>query len=496
MEYPDCLSTYECSSPIKPEESAVYTPLVELSIFGNKVLLTGNQSSPDVGNHAAITSFQYGTSSGTGGCGVKVEITDEGGLLYKEIVQGLNKDITKVLSMTTGAMGFTAEFGWMITTCDGVSRRETNMSFACEQGGGPVHLLPMNIETIFQDGVVKFILEANDLFVRSFDARLEENLGDERNKMPLKDALRETFTQKDPKFASVEFKNKDGGEDFEFKNSDGADGKGPKAVHTVDQESNVACARKWLNNTRTTNDLGVLIVYNPCTAGIVFQEDPNTDECCVGNIGTYIVNGGNESPVLSFNPSVKWPLGANAGDGGAAAGSSSGVYNKKAEEEDGVQNTGAQSSPTEEQNERNYRTPDEITEKKIDNFTANSAATKPYEMVSPITAELKIIGNPKMVSPIFLTGKWVSIIVIDPYYITEGGGGCEWLSQPTCNPILSNKRWMILGADHQITSGSYVTTLKLTLPTPNVNIPGGTEFGGAGCGTEIPTDSEPNPPQK
>ena len=115
-------------------------------------------------------------------------------------------------------------------------------------------------------------------------------------------------------------------------------------------------------------------------------------------------------------------------------------------------------------------------------------------MVSPIEAELKIIGNPKFVNPIFLTGRWVSVVVVDPYYFEGGAAGCEWISQPDCNPILSNKKWMILGVDHQITAGSYVTTFKLVLYTPNINIPGGTPYGG--CGTEVPPESNPTEPKK
>ena len=109
-------------------------------------------------------------------------------------------------------------------------------------------------------------------------------------------------------------------------------------------------------------------------------------------------------------------------------------------------------------------------------------------MLPAIKGELKIIGDPTFNNPVFLTGKWVSIVVIDPYYIAGmdagGAASCEWLSKPNCNSVLSNKRWMILGADHQIQSGSYVTTLNVQLLTPNINIPADSDLGGDGCGTE------------
>ena len=39
-------------------------------------------------------------------------------------------------------------------------------------------------------------------------------------------------------------------------------------------------------------------------------------------------------------------------------------------------------------------------------------------------------------------------------------------STSICNELLTNKGWWILGADHQIREGRYVTTIKLALPAP------------------------------
>lgn len=508
----DCLSSYQCGKINKtvdvdlkkPGENgaAVYTPFVEITFRGNNKFLTvGNHSSPSFNHKAMITSWQYGTSTGTGGCGMKVEITDEGGYLYNQVVQGLNKDITKALSsVNTGVKGCECRFGWIVKDCSGtVSIIDNTTSTPCEEGGGRISFLPLNVETNFEGGVIKFVLEATDLFVRSLDARLQEPFGDDANKMDLKTALRTLFKERDPKFSDVKFFKKDGTPGLEFKSDNIKDGY--KATLQAEQETNVSCARKWLNDTRSKEDRGILIIYDPCNNEVIIHEDPSDENCCNKNIGTYIVNGGNESPVLSFNPSIKWPIGVNAGSGGTPSGSAtgaSGTDTNKADEQRPIpfkaQNTGVQTSPNIQGNQNLYRNPEDQPIKTRDNMTVHNRASKVYEQVDAVSAELKIMGDPRYVQPVFLTGKWVSLVVIDPYYLDEGGDGCEWISNPTCNAILSNKKWMIMGLDHQITSGSFVTTFKLQLLTPNVNWPGGDTF--SGCGTEPLLESEPTPPAK
>lgn len=502
-----CLSSYQCGGVKKTVDvdlskpgiygAAVYTPFIEITFRGTEqFLVVGNHSSPPFNHKAMITSWQYGTSTGTGGCGMKVEITDEGGYLYNQIVQGLNKDLTKVLSPTTGAGGCFCRFGWIVKNCDGSTDTIHNEQFSCQEGGGTLSFLPMNVETNFEGGVIKFVLEATDLFVRSFDARLQEQFGDDANKMPIKDALREVFTQRDPKFNNVRYFNKEGQEGLEFKSENMEDGY--KSTHQAEQESNVSCARKWLNSTRSKDDKGCLIIYDPCNNDVIIHEDPNSEKCCDKSIGTFVVNGGNKSPVISFNPSIKWPIGVNAGSGGTPSGSATGASDYKSSEDkptpSRIQDTGVQTSPNIQGDQNLWRNPEDQPLKTRDNMTVHNKATKVYEQVEAIEAELKVMGDPRWVQPVFLTGKWLSLVVIDPYYLAEDGNGCEWISNPTCNAILSNKKWMIMGVDHQITSGSFVTTFKIQLLTPNVNYPGGAPFGG--CGTEVPEESEPTPPRK
>ena len=498
----ECLSKYDCDVGLKraPEE-AVYTPYCALWVAGKEIVLrTGNESAPSTNHHTLIKSFEYGCQAGTGGCGVKFEIIDEGGVLYKQLVQGLNKDISFTLSAVTGVNSCEVEFGWIVVGCNGEWRKITNKDL-----GSPLFFLPKNVETTFEGGLIKFTFEATDLFTRSADTRLENNSAGDDDKIHLKQAIQKLFRNKDPEFEQVRFENQFGDSeegDFEFEgNKDG-----PRGTWKTSQESQIECARKWLNQVKTKEKKGCLIMYDPGKKGAVVKEKPDDTGCCGdNNLGTYIVNGGNNSPVISFNPSFKWNLGANSSSGGISGAGASGRQDVKAvekeEEEEGkkIQNTGTETGPTNDQSKNEWEDPSVQTENSESSYQANLEAAKPFEVLPNITAELRIIGDPTFNNPVFLTGKWISIIVIDPYYIAGGeldNTSCEWMSKPTCNPILSNKKWMIIGANHQIQSGSYVTTLKVSLATPNIDIYASDTLGGNECGTEKAQESVGNEPRE
>ena len=78
----------------------------------------------------------------------------------------------------------------------------------------------------------------------------------------------------------------------------------------------------------------------------------------------------------------------------------------------------------------------------------------------------------------------LSLIVINPFHLKTQNlvlrdVGCpEWLAQPACNPVFSNKNWQIQGVNHQIKGGSYITILKLMLAAPNVELSRDSTLGG------------------
>lgn len=498
MSIQDCLSTYGCELQDRPKEGAVYTPYVKVIVGGETLLLSGNASAPidEQKHHAMITSFQYGAQAGTGGCGCIIEVVDEGGVMYTKIWRALSKDITKTAE---DAMKCQVIFGWIIKNCDGTEESVTNLDANDfpDGGGGPIHLIPRKMNASFDGGLVKFTLECVDTFAaRSTESRLESNIGTEDGKVGMRAAQEEMFTEKDPSTTKVDFIDKTGRGPLKFR---GDPDQGYFSVNNMDQESNVSCGRKWMNNTLSQENNGILLMYDPRFACTSFYEDPRAYlECCgQGHLGTYVVNGGNNSTVISFSPSTDWNFGANTGTGGVGSGGGS-ADNVKQKESDGIVQTGTQSQHLADGNQWHFSHPPDHASDSSFVYQQHNDATKDYEgMIAPVSAELKIIGNPTWVNPLFLTSHWISIVVINPYYIkgdTSTGDKCEWLAESNCNPILSNKKWLIQGIDHQITSGSYFTTLKVHLATPGVDIPAGEPLGGVGCGTETIPDikTEPN----
>lgn len=477
-----CLSTYSCSSPAAPENEAILAPFVEL-IFGggSQILTVGNQSSPPV-NRAAISSLEYGFHQG-GGYGLKVEIIDEAGTLSRQIFQALNKSMTTTLEDSKKCY---CKFGWIKKSCNGQTTVITNESI----NGRRLYFMPTELKTQISNGVYKHMFKAADMGGRYSEQRQVTNFGDESNKMPLKQALRQLFTERDPKVAKVIFRNKDGTGEFQFKPSDGG-ADGPKAVWTADQQNSLATARKWISSLTTKDDRGILILLDNTGPGVVFQEDPSEKKCCLNSVGTFVVNGGNCSNVISFSPELTWILGTNPGGGAATPGASSGTNNDFIKPADNIQKTGSQTSVSIQQNEWMWRTPSEHAIKSAKAEAAHAEATTPYEIKAGIEAELKIQGNPSFSDPIEMTGKSCAIIVINPFYI-QSKDNCQWLTTSACNPILSNKNWQILGVNHQINSGTYVTTLKVILPQPNSNIDASDPLGGCG-GTETTNASAAEP---
>jgi hypothetical protein len=242
-----------------------------------------------------------------------------------------------------------------------------------------------------------------------------------------------------------------------------------------------AAARTWLSSVSTENDRGILICYDPDTSSIIFQEDKTETQCCGQNIATYIVNGGNCSPVLEFNPTIKWPLGFVPGGGATTGGNASGANDAYVEPTIDVQNAGTQTGPAIQQHEWMWRHPDSLSTGASEGNAAHMEANKNVEHLPGFSAELKIHGDPGYADPIYMMAKTISIIVINPFHINDQ---CTWITKPNCNAIMSNKKYRIQGVSHQITGGSFVTTLKVFLEQPNKDIDASDALGGNGCGTE------------
>jgi hypothetical protein len=498
----DCISEYSCQASaglFTPEEGAVYTPFVQLT-FDTKsgipqIITVGNQSSPDM-NYAAIKSFEYGFEVAGPGIGFKMEIVDTGGIMYKSLIEALNKTISTTLEDMNRC---SCKFGWIIANCDGTTRVISNEDYM-----GKLLFLPIHVKTKFESGVVKISVEGSGHVPRWAAMRLTENFGTQFDKMPLKQAITKLLTETDPKVKAVKFMLADGrdvsgsNEQF-FSNSDGGPN-GPRSRWLTNQQNALGVIRNWLHNITTVNDYGILICYDPTGPFVVLQEDPNIKACCNGNLGTFIVNGGNCSPVLSFNPEIEWTKSTGPGNGAATGGAATGSGKKVNSElnktrqtncgKEDEENTGIQSGPTIQESDWMWALPKDMPKKSANGHAAHTMANSPYSVLGGCDAELKLFGRPDLSDPLALVGTSVSIIVINPFYISENN--CTWLTTSNCNQILSNRNWLVLSSNHQISGGSYVTNLRLKLALPNDGLPADATLGC--CGNEIFDNSEDKQP--
>lgn len=478
----DCLETLGCPNNMaEVPDYSIFSPFVKLEFLRGQeigLLTVGNQSSPPL-NHATITSFEYGFSPGSIGWGAKFEIIDQGGLMYKQIIRAMNKTVTNI---TEDALSLTFDFGWIVNKCN--EALDMPILSARTLTGKRLSGAITKVEQTFEGGKIKLKFELKGPGEKVPDTRHDDTKGDEDNKISLRDALTELFTETKPTFNNIQFRDKDKEDNFEFKEN-GRDG--PLGAWPIQQQHAIAAARTWLNTVQTVNNRGILICYDPDTCDIIFQEDRAPEgECCDANVKTYIVNGGNCTPVLEFNPSITWPMGLNPDGGAASPGSSSGnsgedvavhqPNNPRGDEE--IQRTGTQSSPTFQQHEWLWRSPDDLAIEAADGFSVQMDANSRIEQPLGFEAQLKLMGDPYFADPIELIGSTVSIVVINPFHLNDQ---CEWITTSNCSTILSNKRYMVLGVNHQIQAGSFVTTLNVKLPLPNKDIPYNESLGGAGC---------------
>lgn len=480
-------------------EGYSFSPFVELKI-GNEVLTVGNKSRPSGNNTAVIKSLNYGASDG---CGATIEIEDEEGGTFAESFNRLNKSLA---GMAQDTFRYELDFGWIIEgSCGGeFNTRKLSVSNATSFSS-KIYLLPNTMKVTYEGNKIKYSLEATDLMARVGEARVECNTGTEDKKVPLKQAIRDLCGSKEPApKCKVKFLSSDGKSDFSFKASDNGFN-GPKSVWTTNQQNKLAIIRRWIDPYKTSNDKGIVIHWEggrpeseEFAGTIIIQEDPNPDFCsknfdpCSSNIstlgipGTFIVNGGKKSAVISFNPTVSWAL-TNLGKSGGAQSSVDGGGAKQ----EGVKgckdnrDKGGSSTYTPDgQSQLHNRSTEEITDKSSDASTAHQNANLFREIYSPIEAELKIFGNPALVFPQLLIGKSISLVVINPFHLRpNSNSNCpDWLAQPTCNSVFSNKHWMIRGVNHQIDKGSYVTILTVFLPAPGIHFNPDVELGGPNSG--------------
>lgn len=485
-----CENKYKNGPIAMPIEGYTLAPWVRILFTnGGAEISVGNRSSTD-GNTAVIKDFEF---AGSDGIKVRVNIHDQQGGSFAKFMEDLVKDAK---CLESGAVHMEFEWGWVRTDCPG------NMPVV----KSPVHYaLPMDVECNFSGGKFMFQILATDMGTRMLEGKIKETEGDDANPICFQDALRSIFVDGcGPKISVVDFINKDGDPGICWKVKDcgqceGGSEKGARDVWNHQNRDKLQAAYEMLRKPEglTVNDRSCVLMYDSTTptGRIVVQEvkKPNPGE---GNaweglsIGkTYIVNGSKRSPVIEFNPRIRWSFhGLQATSGGEASGA------RPLQNDDGGESPGDDRSRTlvkpyikcigsEISSAPNRATENREGERAEEETTQSQTQhEKGLQLTHDnVEADLVIIGDPTLPPPLELMQRVCGIIFINPFHIRATGGVCgEWLAPPTCNEILSNKAWIIKHVTHKISPGSYQTVLRVLLTASGVDIECNDPLGGIG----------------
>lgn len=493
-----CVANYYCNPLQIPgpadQQAESFAPYVKITIGdGNNEITVGNESYSTNPNTSIIKSFEIGWIDSTS---MVVEVVDEAGGKFGMIVDSIHKCLNTGFYEGTS---LTAEFGWVLRTCSGIPSPPLIPS-------PPIKATVTQVEVNYSEGKIKYKITCNCVAEPIFEERREDkNLGVEGKPMQLEDAIRQLCAM--PPSVNVEFcwREADGKWKCGSHTWKGFPKGGPKAIWQSDNMNKPATITKWLEPFRvddgTQKGKGIVVLNDTLVPDKLYivkdlTLDPGETKTCsnINFIGTFIVNGGKCSPVISFNPTFNWIKGTanfSAGGGTNGPGSSKSRFEEdtktpKQEKSHGA-GGGLQQQLTVTQQAWHAYGPKNAWLETMKSHQAHAKAGRIVEAnVESITADLIILGDPR-IQFCDLTkwkGKHVSIVAINPFHIMgDANNGCgEWLANPGCNDILSNKLWRIDGINHSIKEGSFTTTLRVALNTQGIHIGIQDPLGGVGSG--------------
>lgn len=484
-----CIPDYKCNELITPIEGESLAPYVKL-FFGdpnNPTITVGNESAPNFGNTAVVKSFEYGTSTGVG---VTTEIMDQEGGMFHQFAEKLQKCLANNLFKDKNA-AITAEWGWIVGNCDGT----------CSMISSPqVTLNPDKMSVAYAEGKLKFTITASDPVNSSLVTRHNVIEGKSNERMYLKNAI-EKLAEADPDRFPVRLvqRSKDGSpEALKFK--EGGEN-GPSQVWTASGQNKFKIIEKWLQPFVTENGKGVIMLWDTQSNMLWIMEDPTpgcneSADSCENVIGTFVVNGGECSSVISFTNTIDWISAAAAlvtGDTGGGANSGA-VEERKKECQIQAKEVGlTQTVPLppylwEQTGNKNAA---KVMMNSLEQQAKAKSSTKSAGgTFNAIEGELRIQGNNRkeFIHATEFATKFISLVIINPFNLLGYGCG-DWLARPLCQEILSSKKWQINGTNHSIREGSYVTTLSVRLAVPGIDLDKDAPLGGFGSGGYTPINT-------
>jgi hypothetical protein len=487
-----CVPEYLCGSLVLPgpagEQAESFAPWVWVRLGEKgKEITVGNKSFPGNPNTACIKSYEIGWVDTPQ---VTVEIIDEDGGRMGAIVDSIKKCMPAFGNGTE----IISQFGWIIATCEGGKRKIESLKFKHQV---------THLEMSYSEGKIRYKIVATANTPVFEDMREDNTKGEDDKKINIEQAIENLCSL--PPATRVRYvqRQKDGSlKDVKFKWKKFGEG-GPKSTWQGDNQNRIASITKWMECFRiddgTERGKGILPIFSPTEYNeLLLLEDPTgPDEsaACGGNgkaLGTYIVNGGKCSTVMEFNPSFNWiraVAGFSAGGGTSGAGSTRSNFQEdektKDQEKDHGSTAGLQQQVTISQQAWDAYGPKNAYTETMRSQQAHSQASRLTDInIDAIEADLRILGDPREQFCQTMGGNSISIVAVNPFRITGGSNGScgDWLAQPGCNEILSNKNWMVFGVNHSIKEGSYTTTLKLKLADPGTNLRKKSPLGGDGSG--------------
>lgn len=456
---------------------------------GSNFITVGNDSYPSNPNKAAIKSIEFGFIDANEG---KMEIIDEEGGNLSVFLDSVQKCGDRFNSNVY----LKIRVGWVLSLCDG--------AIAPANPSPEIRALILKISSNLSNGIIKFTVHFATAHPVVQNRRQDQTFGQEvgGKAMPLEDAISQLAQIPPAINVRYCYWDSDGElKDDEFKWKDHPK-KGPKAAWQGDSQNKYATIAKWLEGYVVDDGVsskGVTLIHdpkNPWDLVVLRDSQPKCGEKLNSklNLGTFIVNGGKCSSVLEFSPSYDF---VSASGYFASGGSTNPSSSKSVKKEDARNETcQRQNKDGGTQTQVTINNPSNYTDGKQASDNVNKAQedhAKANRLVEisgvTINADLRIVGSvhPKLYQ--IVTGQRCSIVVINPNFISGGvaGESCgDFLKRADCHPFYSNKEWIIMGVNHTIQEGSFVTTLKVMLPSPAVELGAGNNLGANDSGGADP----------
>lgn len=516
-----------------PYDELIMYPWVKAWIDGEPFILSmGNASSAN--NEANIKSFNFGVSNGMG---AKVEVADESGGVFFQFFTRMNYS-----NKANPAKSMYFQWGYNVQDQFGKVRAvpsppvkssempeiggdapDTNWTLGLPSPDSTQYvssvrkLLIKEIECQAQSAsTYKFIITGDDSLSDMNASADNRTFGGDTNPMHLTSAIRALMRPYNIKVSFVDMRNGNVlPARFEVppnagKSPGGQGGDpaklGPLGKWNANNKSPLQAALEWMRMMRSEDGRGFVSSWQDTSNGQMLVFRVMTGDPCIpynaqNVLGTYLVNAGKCSPVVSFQPnfSANLPPIPKSGSGQPtpAGGKSPNAATDTGLKPDPCANAAAMTNlfksgvgnlqPGAGQSGWIWWMGD-TAKKMLDAATVNIYANLLFRS---ITAELTIQGNPAFEHPLMFNSYSVGVVYVNPFRpkpsVLKTFGPLEWLQgnpsqislrTDSCSPILSNLNWMIIGANHDIRDGVYHTTLQLSLVAPGATTTPGVPLGG------------------